>query len=114
MSGADFGSLVDQLGAASLDGRDVIRDLRSELKEARRVIRELREARDVEVDRVMRERVEQAVESGLAEYRETIKVAMDEAVAKVDREFERLFLTYMRGRKGDRAADLRTLLGDDG
>lgn len=109
---SDWNSLVDQLGDASQQARDTLAEVRSELKEARRVIRELKQERDVEVKKAVDEQIEAAVKRGLEEYQGTVKKAMDNAVRHVQTEFEKLFNTYMTGRPSGHGhdGDLRDLV----
>lgn len=99
MTERDFTSLIDELGAQSVEGRDVIRELRSELKEARRVIRELRDERDKALATDVGARIDATVKAGLDEYADTVKAAMDNAVAHIEREFDKLFTAYMKGKR---------------
>lgn len=96
---------IDELAAAATDAREVLGELRSELREARRFLREFREATEREVDKAMSDRVDAAVRAGLDEYAATVKRAMSEAVEKVNVEFDKLFNTYMRGRARGHAVD---------
>jgi|SRR5215471_6113657 len=81
-----------QLDAAMAEARQLLADLRSEVKEARRVLRDAR--RDC-TEGAVQAAIEAAVERGLAEYNDTVKRAMDDAVAKVGREFDKLAATYI-------------------
>jgi len=55
------GDFVDQLGAASIEAKEVLAELRSELKEARRVRRELEEA----AEKVVQSLIDEAVRDRL-------------------------------------------------
>jgi len=81
-----------QLDATMAEARQLLADLRSEMKEARRV---LRDARRDATEGAVQQALEAAVQRGLDEYGATIKRAMDDAVAKVGREFDKLAATYL-------------------
>lgn len=105
MSGETF---VDQLATASAEAKQVLGEIRSELREVRRERKALAddlEAAKAAVAKVVHESIDAEVAKGLAEYQGTIKAAMDAAVAKVKAEIDGLFNTYMTGNKQGRAAD---------
>lgn len=105
MKGDEWVDRIEELSAAATDARAVLADLRSELKEGRRFLREFRETVQREADKAMEDRIGAAVQKGLDDYAATVKNAMSEAVAKVQREFDKLFETYMRGRPRGEPAD---------
>lgn len=85
-----------QLDATLAEARQLLAELRSEVKEARRVMRDVR--RDA-TEGAVRKTLEEAVQRGLEDYGDTIRNAMDAAVARVGREFDKLAATYI-GKKG--------------
>ncbi len=100
-SGQEWVSLIDQLGAASMEAREVITELRSELKEARRVQREFHQEVERALAVAVDERIAAEVAKGLDAYGETLRKAMSDAVDKVGREFDKLAKIYIEGRKGE-------------
>ena len=98
------------LEEAIIEAKELLSEVRSELKEARRVIKEMKHERETYIRQEVTERLEQAVEEGLKQYAAVVVKAMDEAVAKVNREFEKLFNTFMTGHKSGDGTDLRDLI----
>jgi hypothetical protein len=102
------GTFVDQLAQASKDAKDILGEIRSELREVRRQRQALADdlvAAKAAVAEVVHQAIDAEVAKGLAEYGDTVKAAMDSAVAKVKVEIDGLFNTYMTGNKHGRAAD---------
>lgn len=101
----DWESLVDTLARTSQDAKDTISELRSELKEARRVIREMKAERDEMFKKSVDERLSDAVNAGLEEYKGTIEKAMSEAVDHVDDTFQKLANVFMTGVESGKPKD---------
>jgi len=107
MSERDWTSLIDELSAQATEARTMLSEVRSELKEARRVIRELRHERDEAIATDVRALIDAAVKAGLDDYADTLRSAMDSAVAHITSEFDKLFDAFMKG--GRKGTDLRDL-----
>jgi hypothetical protein len=106
--GTEWVDRIEELARVGAQAEAVLHEIRSELKEARRVIRQAHEVVGMEVDRVVKERIEQTVKAGLDDYADTVKTAMDSAVAHVEAEFDKLFTAYMKGSRTSQI-DLRDL-----
>jgi len=110
MTAGKVPTLVDELAAAAMDAREALREVRSELREARRVITDL-QAERAETEAMIRRTVDdelgQLVTEQLAEFNASVRKAMDTATDKVVREFDGLRNILMTGnRRGRTAAGL--------
>lgn len=79
------------------------KDLRQAMKEAREVTGRL-------IEDAIRESIEVEVKKGLDEYQETVKTAMDQAVAKVDSELAGLANLFLYGNKQGRGESLADIV----
>lgn len=75
--------LLEDLKEVIREGRELLKDLKSGRKDAEETVRRL-------TDEAIEARIESEVRRGLEEYKDTIRKAMDDAVDKVGREFQKL------------------------
>lgn len=110
----DMRSLIDELGAAALDCRELLADVRTATKDLRLAVREAQEARDElaeAVHKMVGDDVEEAVRAHVEKLGTATKVAMDDAVERVSEKFVELTNLMMTGarRAGAGGLDLRQL-----
>lgn len=77
--------------------RELIRDAHAAAKDIRAAVKDAREVTDKLAPQLVEDRLTKAIEEGLEQYVETVKTAMDQAVEKVDREFQKLADLYIKG-----------------
>lgn len=112
----DMPDLIDRLGAAAMECRELLADVRSATRDLREAVKESRKERErlaTAVKDAAAAEIDQAVAAGLEELGETTRKAMDDSVAKVGAEFDklaRLFLTgHEKGRPDAGGLNLREL-----
>jgi uncharacterized protein (DUF2267 family) len=113
MMGHDPKDLVDRLTEASVEARSATHDLYAAIKEARRVMRELEDVIGTTVAADVQTVLDATVRDTLANYGDVIKQAMDDAVARVQRQFDRLTNIMMTGSpdgRPDDGYDIRTII----
>lgn len=105
--------MVERLTEAAVEARAALRDLYAGIKEARKVLKDM----DGAVEKLVKEDVEaviqEQVHTQLEEIGKATKRAMDDSVAKVQREFDKLTNIMMTGDtkgKADDGLDLRNLI----
>lgn len=104
-------TFVDQLAAASVEAKEVLAELRSEVAEARRQRKALGNAINAakeSVSKTIAEDIKGECSRQLGELGTETRKAIDQATAKIMREFDGLFKTLMTGNKQGRGLDLRT------
>lgn len=108
-------SLIDRLGAAALDGKQVVRDLHAAVKDARAVLKEIateRERVETMVKRAVVDEIDEAVKDQIDQLGKETRKAMDASVDKVLHEFEKLERSIFLGgvkRPDSNTFDLRKL-----
>lgn len=109
---ADMPALIEQLATKAIECRELLGDVRSATKGLRNAERDANEAR-AKLATAVEEMVDQdiggRIRDGLAEYEETLQKAIDDAVEKVGKEFEKLMNIYMTGDNRGRPPDGRDL-----
>lgn len=112
MTTPDLPDLIDRLGAASLEARELLADVRSTTRELRTEIRNAAAERERITDLIKKAvaaDIEAEVKTQLSALGELTRKAMDDAVAKVGREFDKLTNIMMTGDdygRGTRLPDL--------
>lgn len=116
MAAPDMPALIDQLGAASLEARQLLADIRGATRDLRNAIRDAQAEREQLADLIKRtvaDDIQAEVSTQLAKLGEQTQAAMAAATAKVGREFDRLTNIMMTGddyaRPAKGALDLREL-----
>jgi hypothetical protein len=110
-------TFVDQLAAASVEAREVLAELRFEVAEAKRQRKALGNAINAAkeaVSKVVQEDISAECSRQLGELNTETRKAIDQATAKIMREFDGLYNTLMTGNKQGRSKDgldLRTAIG---
>jgi hypothetical protein len=113
MSTADFKDLIDRLGVASTECRDLLKDVHAATKDLKRAKREADEAREVletAVKKALEEGIRQEVVSQLAEFQGEVAQGRDEIIDKMNDAFEELFNLYIYGNKEGTGANIVDLM----
>jgi hypothetical protein len=104
-----------QLEAATAQAREVLGELRSELKEVRRVRREL-DAAVVEVEERIRKRIDEEfgdlVKEGLDGYADSLRTYTDDAYQRCAREMQKMANRCMYGNEQGRGPTIFELIRD--
>jgi single-stranded DNA-specific DHH superfamily exonuclease len=101
-------TLIDELGAAALECRQLLADVRTASKDLRSAVREARETQASlakAVEEMVDADIDEAVKAGLARYEKNVHAAMDAAVAKVTSEFDKLGNILLTGDPRARSHD---------
>ena len=96
---------VEQLTEASVEARQALHELLAGVKEARKVIKELEEVIQRNVGEEVNTAIGNAVHTQLEEMGKATRQAMDDSVAKVQKEFDKLTNIMMTGNTRGRTSD---------
>jgi hypothetical protein len=112
-------TLVDQLTAAAVDARQALAALRSEQRETRKILREIAEERQAVqamVRRTVEDEIAAAVRVGLEGVTDDMVKARDQAVDRINAQFDRLANILLTGNARGRTdkLDLRRLIEEGG
>lgn len=98
-------TLIDRLGEAALDCRAAVREAHEAMADMRQLMKEARRVSDEVTAGAVNGRLEAAVDQGLDEYKGAVEEAMEAAVAKIQREFDKLANSYGCGPQNHALAD---------
>jgi F0F1-type ATP synthase membrane subunit b/b' len=112
-------TLVDQLAAAAVDARQALAELRSEQRETRKLLREIAEERQavqLMVRSAVTAEIDETVRDGLADLEQTMAKTRDQAIDRINAQFDRLANILLTGNARGRTdkLDLRRLIEEGG
>lgn len=98
--------LIDRLGAAAKEARDLIRDCHAATKDLRTAIREGRELLAKEIAGAVGDRIDAQVSEGLTAYQDSLAKALETTDAGIQRRYDELCNIMLYGNKQGRGSSI--------